>query len=1001
MLLTRKYLTALALAMAASANSAAAGAAAFECRAAVLHIQDPDDPKTSSADLRRLAREKHATAKLLANELGKTEEASNAYREGCIYLFDVILRGDAGDKDKALHQDMLGQHVKLLAKLGREDEARSLLERFLDPREWPQGVDWGYAQSLIKSASKIPSLQSTLAKFRSIPIDTGGRSEAGALENLDPRSPDIDAQVMAAAVQGRVDFVWRIGERAAPGLIQLINQQRDRYYEESKLDPLNMLYRVSPLEADAYVGQFIDPSKRSLLLNLRLASAFQHTRIFHKDWQWKRSSEGKFICLLPNTLRICGDLLMDEQTSSEAAEALAFAARREHYTPAMLRYLEEHAGQGDRAGFVRRWLSESIEIPSPELYPILLRTLTSAGPDVREDMVRALLRYPTREGLMEALPQLHESVRATAITWLASQELRRKPQVPSEDWTETYSWTPPRDTKAQVFVDRLLADPSPEVRLATLEQWRKLPRQWETISEAPYPGNLEGYTYQNERPIIDLQPRLETLLALAQDKDARIRQALVERFILVVPSEHYEPVLLKLAETDTLLSDDNFRLLDWREQSTESIEIVKQVAQVASTRSGFSRENFFENCLRKGIQRAIRTPQGLQACAQWAVDEQSSALAQHILGTKHNSPNPLHVHIAPRTWAEMLVLWAYTEGQDVNPVQGLVPVHRNARKMTQANLSPQHHQAVLDLLTEHQELPLDTRAVLLLATSQSEDERFAAALAKFLEEASFEAFNRYLWLKSDLSKALANRRRDLSFELALTLVDRGNLNGILIKERILNCLSFLQLKPRLITSIQAHAPALGYGPGLVQDAVTWMGSHPEHADRDWLRSMLGKADLKIAVLNTIGQLGDLEFLPDLSQIIREDKDKKSIQAATKALGHFLNDEAAELLLVAARRTPDAQLRTWCLAQLEEIRILQEAEGRWAERRIQEASREATVSKLMELLDKGNQAARIEAIHALATWKAIEAMPQLIGLLSDPSPDVAKAAKQALAELNQR
>jgi HEAT repeat protein len=55
---------------------------------------------------------------------------------------------------------------------------------------------------------------------------------------------------------------------------------------------------------------------------------------------------------------------------------------------------------------------------------------------------------------------------------------------------------------------------------------------------------------------------------------------------------------------------------------------------------------------------------------------------------------------------------------------------------------------------------------------------------------------------------------------------------------------------------------------------------------------------------------------------------------------------------------------------------------------------------MGLLGDADPAVRIEAIKGLGTWEAVEAMPELIGFLKDPKPEVAAAARATLDRLNQ-
>jgi O-methyltransferase involved in polyketide biosynthesis len=133
--------------------------------------------------------------------------------------------------------------------------------------------------------------------------------------------------------------------------------------------------------------------------------------------------------------------------------------------------------------------------------------------------------------------------------------------------------------------------------------------------------------------------------------------------------------------------------------------------------------------------------------------------------------------------------------------------------------------------------------------------------------------------------------------------------------------------------------------------------------------------------------------------VAEPDDNSRLVWATQALFGYLDAEAVEPLLAAAAKVQDAGTRDACLAHLERIREYQDARERWATRRAKAQTREQVVSELLALLDSSQEGARVHAIKALATWEAVEAMPRLIQLTSDPSAAVALAAKQALEELS--
>ena len=119
----------------------------------------------------------------------------------------------------------------------------------------------------------------------------------------------------------------------------------------------------------------------------------------------------------------------------------------------------------------------------------------------------------------------------------------------------------------------------------------------------------------------------------------------------------------------------------------------------------------------------------------------------------------------------------------------------------------------------------------------------------------------------------------------------------------------------------------------------------------------------------------------------------------QATAGFLTDESAEILLFAASVAPEPSQRAWCLATLESMREYHLAKDYWSMRRAIDRSRDAAVTELFELLEDDSNAIRVQAIRALATFEAVEALPRLIRLLKDSDETVRAAAVLALGRLN--
>jgi HEAT repeat protein len=191
----------------------------------------------------------------------------------------------------------------------------------------------------------------------------------------------------------------------------------------------------------------------------------------------------------------------------------------------------------------------------------------------------------------------------------------------------------------------------------------------------------------------------------------------------------------------------------------------------------------------------------------------------------------------------------------------------------------------------------------------------------------------------------------------------------------------------------------GDGGSIVKSLLRTMSNYRHLADHDVLSRAARDPRYAEMALRVIGALRDPAYLPVIEGILRESSNSHTLSKAAEALSGHLSDEAAELLLVAAAKLPAGELRDGCLAQLEKIREYQDAKSRWATRKVQAQTREQVVAELIKLLDAKETEKRVQAIRGLATWEAVETMPRLIQLLSDPNKDVAAAAREALARMN--
>jgi len=193
---------------------------------------------------------------------------------------------------------------------------------------------------------------------------------------------------------------------------------------------------------------------------------------------------------------------------------------------------------------------------------------------------------------------------------------------------------------------------------------------------------------------------------------------------------------------------------------------------------------------------------------------------------------------------------------------------------------------------------------------------------------------------------------------------------------------------------------------VVPKALRSMGNFPEHASPELLIELVRVPEYTSSVMSAMLMLHDPVYLDALGECLCSpswighelERRRVRMQAANK-LAAFPSDEAAAHLLAGLDSTSDEDVREVCLASLQAIRRYQEEKERWAARFAGAAARELGAAKLMAMLDDEDEAIRIEAVRALGTFGAVEAMPRLIELLRSDSEVLREAVREALDRLN--
>jgi HEAT repeat protein len=167
------------------------------------------------------------------------------------------------------------------------------------------------------------------------------------------------------------------------------------------------------------------------------------------------------------------------------------------------------------------------------------------------------------------------------------------------------------------------------------------------------------------------------------------------------------------------------------------------------------------------------------------------------------------------------------------------------------------------------------------------------------------------------------------------------------------------------------------------------------------------AQLNGPAMSLAGRLQLPELIPVLGSVIRSlaqnsqksDSDRQA--QAIRALGQYMSVEAAQEIaqsLGSANRQSNLDLMENTLRL---IRTAQEEMDHWSRELTSEETQKNVNAELIEFLSDEDPEIRIAALWGLASLKVTEALPAMIRMLKDSNAEVRKAAKEALARLEER
>jgi HEAT repeat protein len=771
----------------------------------------------------------------------------------------------------------------------------------------------------------------------------------------------VDQAVREALAARDLAFVKAMGKRAAPALQEAVRKSPDSYPGDPAEDPLALLVEIDPLAASAVIGELVEHESYFWMRRV-MTRVLVQPLLPGEDELWAAGNPQRW---LGTGLTRMAERYVDDR------EGALFA----------LRFLVGLAARGERSERLEPALQDALRSPDSALRkgtqelafqyarplgaPLFETLLQDADGEARAFAARVLVEQLGSRAVLSAVEDPAWEVRRQVARWLEGNG--------SDAWGD----------EGFRALETLLLDANERVRNAAFEALVDLPKE-ERVFEATIEGvrTFKGKTWVYSRP---LAPEFyRSLLGLGFD--GRLADV-----ALATPV----PACFELCEALAGSSDgevvahlaQRVFLLPYWEDPAATLRIVNAL-RANPVLGGRERTK-----LEEELAKLAAPPGGLPALVAWVLAHPGEGLEERLHQPLGRNP------FDPRELARLDAELAFAFLRRLHPIdRDAVRVFFLRGREGFPAWTAEQSRAARALVADAAQ-PLGLRLVALhgLVNDGELDADLVALAQGLLLDPAWNAGP--AWERETLVGLL---ERDLG----------GATNALILAALRSPDLPDSVVSDAAACVAPAHAGAAevlravverGFGRESWENtvrAMLWaMRDAPPLADRALLARAIGDERLRRTALTVIGELRDPSLLPLVSQVLAEPVPAYQIRWAAEALFGFLDAEAFEPLLAAAAKVQDAEVRDRCLAHLEKIREYQEARDRWAAREASRQTRERVIGELLGQLDARSDEVRVQAIRALVTWQALEALPRLIELTTASSKTVAAAAREALERLN--
>ena len=766
-------------------------------------------------------------------------------------------------------------------------------------------------------------------------------------ETLTETDPTVVNKVMGA-----------LGVRAVPALVKAIAANLD-VAPSLRPDPLTLLVGIEPLTAAVVMRENMEAGgylwKRRMAANL-------YTGMGH----WFDYSSKPAVCLSPDGLALVEFLIADEEVGAEAMTGLP-KLKSAYGTPGIFQGMQRALASenSERREAAIRLLTSSGPITA--LVPYQEAALDSPFLDVRVAASRQLAELSWNEALVAHRDDPSPLVR---------QNLNRVLQVrnskqPIGNWDlEGGSRVQYLDERSRELLLFLLQDSALEIRREAVESLAFWPKEYISV-EYFDTARLGAKRFAQQWRLLS-PPSLDVLMQLAQEPDMKVRESLVKFMDMLKPTMGI-PVLR------TLAGGTEFEVARRSLQSIPKDWFLSDAVGCLSIYEAYFASNpdqdqvLFQQ-LASDRNRFLASGPGAEALVSWLIPFGLNVVTQ-VIGQENGTHPFLKDHLTSETY-------------------------RNYVKLHDGR-----HDQVLYSMGNEPDASLKLQILALMAVAKNENDLYWQGPLQALLQRPIWRDEEFLRLgyAGTISHQIAWVKDEEAIPFGLSIIQDRSIPDSVV-DQIVGSIGFrgeggLELAERIkqrffdpndtevySSSLNSLVDSMPYDPGLRDDGL--------------LAALITSRLYENDVVQTIRALKDPALLYLLADVVRT---RHGEQVWTTTVNYvlpgFLTDESAALLLEAASLAQNAEVREKCMQSLESMRTYFLARDYWTQRKLDGGNNKTAIAELLVLLDDPDATTRVHAIRGLATFDAIGSIPKLIGLLKDPSPEVAQAAKLALDRLN--